>query len=109
MAILDRNGNPVSSRTPEPDGIIRDPIDEVPSIHDDGLDAIVAQVNEGLRQGAAPTSPVQIHFGLLAALARTVRDQRAVLRALDKRRQQERAAEESRPEQKPALMPAIDE
>ena len=80
--ILDSNGNPVSSTTPTSNGLSLEPIDQVPPIPDEALQAIVAQSNVALQGGAALNIPVGVDLGLLASLARTVRDQRKMLAAL---------------------------
>ena len=80
--ILDANGNPVSSDTPTTNGLAREPIDQVPPIPDEALQAVIDQSNTALRSGAAINMPVGVDLGLLASLARTVRDQRKMLAAL---------------------------
>lgn len=82
MAILDSSGNPIGGAIPEgSNGLIQQPIDIIPVIPDEHLGAVVAQCNEALNQGAQPNQPIGVDLGLLASLARTVRDQRKALRA----------------------------
>jgi hypothetical protein len=81
MPLLDAHGNPVSSDTPEAsNGLVTEPIDQIPTIPDEPLAAVVAQCNAALAQGAPANAPIGVDLGLLASLARTVRDQRALLR-----------------------------
>jgi len=81
MPLFDANGNPISSDTPEAsNGIVTEPIDQIPTIPDDALEQIIFQCNAALKAGARPNVPVGVDVGLLASLARTVRDQRAMLR-----------------------------
>lgn len=79
MAILDPNGNPIGT-TPDPTpGVIVEPIDQIPPIPDDALRAVLGQCNAAFHQGAQPNQPIGVDIGLLASLARTVRDLRANL------------------------------
>lgn len=80
--ILDANGNPVSSDTPTTNGLSLEPIDQIPPIPDEALQAVIVQSNQALSAGAALNMPVGVDLGLLASLARTVRDQRKMLAAL---------------------------
>jgi hypothetical protein len=82
MPLLDANGNPISSDTPPiSNGIIVEPIDQIPPIPDDALEQIILQCNAAFEAGAQPNVPIGVDMGLLASLARTVRDQRKALRA----------------------------
>lgn len=79
MAILDLNGNPIGT-TPDPTpGVIVEPIDQIPPIPDDALRAVLGQCNAAFHQGAQPNQPIGVDIGLLASLARTVRDLRNAL------------------------------
>lgn len=80
--ILDANGNPVSSDTPTMNGLSLEPIDQIPPIPDEALRAVIDQSNHALGAGAALNMPVGVDLGLLASLARTVRDQRTLLATL---------------------------
>ena len=80
MPLLDAAGNPVDSATlPVSQGLITEPIDQLPVIPDEHLGAVIAQCNEAFKAGMQPTSKIGIDIGLLASLARTVRDQRKAL------------------------------
>jgi len=80
MPLLDAAGNPVDSATlPVSNGLILDPIDQIPVIPDEHLGAVIAQCNAAFQSGMQPNAPIGIDVGLLASLARTVRDQRKAL------------------------------
>lgn len=81
MPILDANGNPVtSSDLPPAHTLVRDPVDLIPPIPDEHLKMVLGQCNDALRAGMEPNAPIGVDIGLLASLARTVRDQRISLR-----------------------------
>ena len=83
MPILDAQGNPVTSGDlPPAHTLVRDPVDLIPPIPDAHLKTVLDQCNEGLRAGMEPNAPIGVDIGLLASLARTVRDQRTSLRKL---------------------------
>ena len=80
MPLLDAAGNPVGTATPPvSNGLILEPIDQIPVIPDEPLKMVIAQCNAALKSGMQPNSPAAIDVGLLASLARTVRDQRKAL------------------------------
>ena len=80
MPLLDAAGNPVGTATlPISNGVILEPIDQIPAIPDEHLKAVIAQCNAAFHGGMQPNSPIGIDVGLLASLARTVRDQRKAL------------------------------
>lgn len=83
MPLLDAAGNPVGTATPPvSNGLILEPIDQIPAIPDEYLQVAIAQCNAALKSGMQPNSPIGIDLGLLASLARTVRDQRKALAKL---------------------------
>lgn len=82
MAIVDSSGNPIGGAIPNgSNGLIQQPIDIIPVIPDEHLGAVIGQCNAALNQGAQPNQPIGVDLGLLASLARTVRDQRKALKA----------------------------
>jgi hypothetical protein len=80
MPLLDAAGNPVGTATlPISNGVILEPIDQIPVIPDAELGAVIAQCNAAFQSGMQPNAPIGIDVGLLASLARTVRDQRKAI------------------------------
>ena len=80
MPLLDAAGNPVGTTTsPASNGLILEPLDQIPAIPDGPLQAVIAQCNAALQSGMQPNSHIGIDLGLLASLARTVRDQQKAL------------------------------
>jgi len=109
MPILGPDGNPIHGSDP-PSGVVSlNPIDQIPAIPDEALAAVLQQCRGALQAGAPVSAQVRVDLGLLASLARTIRDQRVALRATASPEPAETPLPEISPDRNGLVMPPFEE